>query len=67
VILVAVAVLRELLGSGKILGFQIVPQAIYDLGYVNNGLFILPPMALILVGSMIWWQRSRNQKLIEAN
>jgi Na+-transporting NADH:ubiquinone oxidoreductase subunit D len=67
VILVAVAVLRELFGSGKILGFQIIPQAIYDLGYVNNGLFILPPMALILVGSMIWWQRSRNQKLIEAN
>lgn len=67
IILVAVAVLRELFGSGKILGFQIIPQAIYDLGYVNNGLFILPPMALILVGSMIWWQRSRNQKLIEAN
>lgn len=67
IILVAVAVLRELFGSGKILGFQIIPQTIYDLGYVNNGLFILPPMALILVGSMIWWQRSRNQKLIEAN
>jgi Na+-transporting NADH:ubiquinone oxidoreductase subunit D len=67
VILVSVAVIRELFGSGKILGFQIIPQAVYDLGYVNNGLFILPPMALILVGSMIWWQRSRNQKLIEAN
>ncbi len=67
VILVGVAVLRELFGSGKIMGFQIVPQALYDLGYVNNGLFILPPMALILVGAIIWWQRSRNQKLIEAN
>jgi Na+-transporting NADH:ubiquinone oxidoreductase subunit D len=67
VILVGVAVLRELFGSGKILGFQVVPQALYDLGYVNNGLFILPPMALILVGAIIWWQRSRNQKLIEAN
>lgn len=67
VILVGVAVLRELFGSGKIMGFQLVPQALYDLGYVNNGLFILPPMALILVGVIIWWQRSRNQKLIEAN
>jgi Na+-transporting NADH:ubiquinone oxidoreductase subunit D len=67
VILVGVAVLRELFGSGKIMGFQLVPQALYDLGYVNNGLFILPPMALILVGAIIWWQRSRNQKLIEAN
>jgi Na+-transporting NADH:ubiquinone oxidoreductase subunit D len=67
VILVGVAVLRELFGSGKIMGLQVVPQALYDLGYVNNGLFILPPMALILVGAIIWWQRSRNQKLIEAN
>lgn len=64
-ILVAVAFFRELFGSGQILGFQIIPQAFYDMGYMNNGLMILPPMALITVGIIIWVQRSRNTKLIE--
>lgn len=67
VILITVAIIRELVGSGKIMGFQIIPQALYEMGYDNNGLFILPPMALIIVGTIVWGQRSRNKKLIEAN
>jgi Na+-transporting NADH:ubiquinone oxidoreductase subunit D len=66
-ILIAVAFFRELLGSGKLLGFQIIPQALYDMGYENNGLMLLSPMALIVVGIIIWVQRSRNRKLIENN
>lgn len=64
-ILVIVAFFRELLGSGKLWGIQVIPDALYQLGYVNNGLMILPPMALITVGIIIWVQRSRNPKLIE--
>ncbi len=64
-ILVIVAFFRELLGSGKLWGVQIIPDALYNAGYVNNGLMILPPMALITVGIIIWVQRSRNTKLIE--
>jgi len=66
-ILVAVAVVRELFGSGKLFGFQVIPDAVYTAGYVNNGLMILPPMALITVGCIIWIQRSSNTKLIEKN
>ncbi len=66
-ILVLVATAREIFGSGTFLGYQVIPQALYDLGYVNNGLMILPPMALIVVGLIIWVQRARNTKLIEAN
>jgi len=66
-ILVIVAIARELLGSGKLLGFQVIPDAMYAAGYVNNGLMILPPMALITVGVIIWIQRSKNTKLIEKN
>lgn len=64
-ILVIVAFFRELLGSGTILDFQVIPRAFYDGGYENNGLMILPPMALIVVGVIIWVQRSRNKDLIE--
>jgi len=64
-ILVIVSVLRELLGSGSILGYQLIPESIYQLGYKDNGLMILPPMALITVGVIIWIQRSKNRKLIE--
>lgn len=67
IILVLVASAREIFGSGTWLGFQVIPQAVYDLGYVNNGLMILPPMALIVVGLIIWIQRAKNTKLIEAN
>ena len=64
-ILIIVAVFRELLGSGTIYGIQIIPESFYEAGYANNGLMILPPMALVVVGIIIWIQRGRNQKLIE--
>ena len=64
-ILVIVAFFRELLGSGTLFGFQVIPQAVYDFGYVNNGLMILPPMALILLGCIIWVQRSIQKELQE--
>ena len=66
-ILIIVAFFRELLGSGKLLGYQVIPDAVYAMGYENNGLMLLSPMALITVGIFIWIQRSRNRKLIEKN
>ena len=65
IILIIVAFFRELLGSGTLLGYQVVPQALYDAGYVNNGLMILPPMALIVVACIIWVHRSYNKDLQE--
>ncbi|NQV75047.1 MAG: NADH:ubiquinone reductase (Na(+)-transporting) subunit D [Bacteroidetes bacterium] len=65
VILVIVSMVRELLGSGELMGFRIIPESAYEMGYFNNGLVIMPPMALIVVGIIIWVQRSRNKKLIE--
>lgn len=70
IILVIVAFFRELLGSGAVLGIQLLGNPIkktglYALGYVNNGFMLLAPMALISVGVIIWIQRSRNVKLIE--
>ena len=64
-ILIVVAFFRELLGSGTLFGFQVIPQAVYDFGYANNGLMILPPMALILLGCIIWIQRSIQKDLQE--
>lgn len=64
-ILILVAFFRELLGSGKLLGVQAIPDFVYEMGYVDNGLMLLSPMALITVGLIIWVQRSRNRKLIE--
>ena len=64
-ILVIVAFFRELLGSGTLFGLQVIPQAVYDFGYVNNGLMILPPMALILLGCIIWIQRTIQKDLQE--
>ena len=64
IILIIVAAVRELLGSGTLLGCQIIPQALYDAGYQNNGLMILPPMALITVACIIWVHRSKNLSLI---
>ncbi len=64
-ILIAVAFIRELFGSGTLLDMQVIPQAFYDAGYVNNGMMILPPMALVVVGIIIWVQRARNKDLIE--
>ena len=64
-ILIIVAFFRELLGSGNLLGYQVIPDMIYEMGYVNNGLMLLSPMALITVGLYIWFQRSKNRTLIE--
>ena len=66
-ILIAVAFIRELFGSGTLLDVQVIPQAFYEAGYVNNGMMILPPMALVVVGIIIWIQRARNKDLIENN
>ena len=66
-ILILVAFFRELLGSGKLFGYQVIPDLIYEMGYVNNGLMLLSPMALITVGLIIWVQRYRNRTLIEKN
>lgn len=62
-ILLIIAFFRELLGSGTLFGMQVVPQAWYDAGYSNNGLMILPPMALITAACIIWVHRSRNKNL----
>lgn len=64
-ILVVMAFFRELFGSGTLLGFRIIPESFYAAGYVNNGLVILPPMALILIGCIIWIQRSIQKDLQE--
>jgi Na+-transporting NADH:ubiquinone oxidoreductase subunit D len=69
-VLMVVAFFRELLGSGKIWGYPVLGDSIgktgvYSMGYINNGLVILAPMALILVGIFIWVQRGINKKLIE--
>lgn len=65
IILIIVAFFRELLGSGTLFGVQVIPQAFYDAGYMNNGLMILPPMALIVVACIIWAHRARNKELQE--
>ena len=66
-ILIVVAFFRELLGSGKIWGIQIIPNSFYEMGYMNNNMMILPPMALITVALIIWVQRNKNKELIEEN
>ena len=63
--LILVAFFRELFGSGKLYGYQIIPESLYEMGYVNNGFMLLSPMALITVGVIIWLQRAPNRKLIE--
>ena len=67
-ILITVGFFRELLGSGSLLGIRIIPESWYLANggfYSNNGMMILPPMALITIGTIIWIQRSKNRKLIE--
>ena len=65
IILIAVAFIRELLGSGTLFGFRIIPESFYAAGYMNNGLIILPPMALIILGLIVWIQRSIQKDLQE--
>ncbi len=61
-ILVAVGAVREILGRGSLLGFQIIPQSVYDAGYMNNGMMTMPAMALILLGCVIWIHRAYMEK-----
>ena len=66
-ILIAVAFFRELLGAGTLFGYPVLEKlGLYKMGYENNGMMILPPMALITVGIIIWVQRARNRDLIES-
>lgn len=65
IILIIVAFFRELLGSGTLWGYHVIPQSWYEAGYMNNGLMILPPMALVVVGCIIWVHRSVNKDLQE--
>lgn len=72
IILVIVGFFRELLGSGTLLGIKVLGDPIektglYSIGYENNGFMVLPPMALIVIGLIIWVQRSKNKALIEDN
>lgn len=62
-ILVIVAFFRELLGSGSLLGFHVIPASVYELGYVNNGLMVMPPMALIILAIIIWAHRTKVKQL----
>ena len=64
-ILIVVAIVREFFGSGSLMGFKLLPDAFYEMGYMNNNMMILPPMALITVGVIIWIQRTKNTSLIE--
>lgn len=64
-ILVVVGFFRELFGSGALLGIQIIPASFYEMGYLNNGLMVMPPMALILCALIIWVQRARTKELQE--
>lgn len=66
IILIVVAFFRELLGSGTLWGYPVMESlGLFDFGYENNGMFILPPMALIIIGAIIWAQRSRKRELID--
>ena len=66
-ILIAVAFFRELLGAGTLYGYPVIEKlGLYEIGYENNGMMILPPMALVTVGIIIWIQRARNRNLIES-
>ena len=65
IVLIIIAFFRELLGSGTLFGYQVIPDVVYEWGYQNNGLMILPPMALIVAGCIIWAHRAYNKDLQE--
>lgn len=67
VILIVVAFFRELFGAGTLFGFQIIPQFMYDLGYVNNGIMLTSAAAMFIIGVLIWIQRSVNSKLVDVS
>jgi Na+-transporting NADH:ubiquinone oxidoreductase subunit D len=64
-VLIVVAFFRELLGSGTLFGITIIPKSFYEMGYVNNGMMMMPAMALIIVACIIWVHRSINKDLQE--
>ena len=64
-ILILLGFVRELFGSGTLWGYQVIPSSLYAAGYMNNSLMLLPPMALLLVGVIIWIHRNKNRDLIE--
>ena len=61
-VLVLVGTVREFFGNGSLMGFQIIPQSFYDMGYMNNGMMTMPAMALILLGCFIWAHRAYNER-----
>ena len=64
-ILIIVAFFRELFGTGALLNIQIIPQSLYDAGYLNNGLMLMTPAAFILIACIVWYQRSKDKSLQE--
>jgi len=64
-ILLLVAIVREFFGSGTLFKVSLIPQFVYDFGYENNGVMLTPAAAMFIIGVFIWWQRSRNEKLID--
>ena len=66
-ILIIVAFFRELFGSGALFGFKIIPDAVYEMGYLNNGLMLMPPMALIICACVIWYLRAKHKELQESS
>lgn len=66
-ILIIVAFFRELFGAGSLFGIQIIPTSFYEAGYMNNGLMLMPPMALIIVACIIWYQRAKHKELQESS
>lgn len=64
-ILIIVGFVRELFGAGSLLGYKVIPQSFYEAGYMNNGLMMMPPMALIICACIIWVHRAKNKDLQE--
>ena len=67
VILIIVSFFRELFGAGTLLGYQVIPDAVYELGYVNNGIMLTSAAAMFIIGVIIWIQRARNTKLVDVS
>mgnify|MGYP000424538347 CR=1 FL=1 len=65
IILIIVGAIRELFGAGQLMGFQVIPEAVYNFGYENNGLMVLPISSIFLIGIIIWIQRSRDKELVD--
>lgn len=66
-VLIVVGFFRELFGSGSLLGFKVFPEAFYDAGYIDNGLMMLAPMAMIIIACIVWIHRLKNKDLQENN